>query len=51
MKKRKYDLEESKVASTYDEEQSLGEVATEEDVKEGEATMVTGLVYDEVDPS
>jgi hypothetical protein len=42
---------ERKVAPTYDEEQSFGEDATDEDVKHGDATMVTRLVYDEYDPS
>jgi hypothetical protein len=42
---------ERKMAPTYDEEQSFGEDATDEDVKHGDATMVTRLVYDEYDPS
>ncbi len=52
MRKRTPNLsKENNVAPTYDEEQSFGEDATEEEVKNGEATMVTRLVYDEVDPS
>jgi hypothetical protein len=52
MRKRHPHLsKESKAAPTYDEEQSFGEDATEEEVKQGEATMVTRLVYDEYDPS
>ena len=50
-KKPNYPSDESKVAPTYDEEQSYGEDATEDDVKHGDATMVTRLVYDEYDPS
>jgi hypothetical protein len=52
MRKRTPNLsKENNVAPTYDEEQSFGEDATEEEVKNGESTMVTRLVYDEVDPS
>lgn len=50
-RKNTFHSEESKVAPTYDDEQSFGEDATQEDVKKGEATMVTRLVYDEYDPS
>jgi hypothetical protein len=42
---------QSKAAPTYDEEQSFGEDATEEEVKNGESTMVTRLVNDEVEPT
>jgi hypothetical protein len=49
--KNPYTSEKRKVAPTYDEEQSFGEDATEEDVRHGDATMVTRLVNDEYDPS
>ncbi|MBP3950432.1 hypothetical protein [Bacillus suaedae] len=40
-----------KVAPTIDEEDSYGQDATEEEIREGDSTTVTRLVFDEHDPS
>lgn len=50
-KKKKSQLADSVVAPGIDEEDSYGEKATKSEVKNGESTTVTRIVYDEYDPS
>jgi len=50
-KKKKIQIPDSAVAPGMDEEDAYGEKATESEIKNGESTTVTRMVYDEYDPS
>ncbi|WP_163538968.1 hypothetical protein [Gracilibacillus sp. YIM 98692] len=51
MDKKRRALTEKNVAPTVNEEDSYGEDATNDEVRKGESTKVTRLVYDEYDAS
>lgn len=50
-KQKKIHLPKNAAAVGIDPEASYGEKASQPEVKEGESTKVTRLVYDEYDPS
>ncbi|HLR53083.1 MAG TPA: hypothetical protein VK072_09455 [Candidatus Avamphibacillus sp.] len=50
-KKKKSQIPDSVVAPGIDEEDAYGEMATKSEIKNGESTTVTRMVYDEYDAS
>ncbi|WP_173917529.1 hypothetical protein [Halobacillus sp. Marseille-Q1614] len=49
--KRKQKAAEYKEAPTSNDDELFGKDATEEEIRNGESTKVTKLIYDEYDPS